>query len=169
MGQVSRQLVPCTDGAAGMARLRVLQRVMWRARICAGEICSGKGQALLADAALCFYWAERDCQEAEDQALNMQRYLSTLTSLLDLYAAPGLDPQPSTLNLDLSAVPGPLKPQPRILKPKFKAQYRDWVRVRPLNGIAKRQKGELKGRRGAYSAVCVSAVGCVRVHTHTHT
>ena len=62
---------------------------MWKARISAGEICAGKGQALLGDAALCFYWAERDIQESEDQPLNMQRYLSTLTSLLDLYAAPG--------------------------------------------------------------------------------
>jgi hypothetical protein len=67
----------------------VLRRVMWKARIRAGEICAGKGQALLGDAALCFYWAERDIQESEDQALNMQRFLSTLTSLLDLYAAPG--------------------------------------------------------------------------------
>lgn len=67
----------------------MLRRVMWKARILAGEICAGKGQALLGDAALCFYWAERDIQESEDQALNMQRYLSTLTSLLDLYAAPG--------------------------------------------------------------------------------
>ena len=67
----------------------MLREVMWKARISAGEICAGKGQALLGDAALCFYWAERDIQESEDQPLNMQRYLSTLTSLLDLYAAPG--------------------------------------------------------------------------------
>jgi len=94
LNKVTEQLIQSHHSAGGMSevsrhRHNLLRRLVCAGRMRAGEICASKGQVLLQDAALCFYWAERDVQENEDQALNMERYLATMTSLLDLYAAPG--------------------------------------------------------------------------------
>ena len=89
--KVCEQLVPEAQGMSALsdARRKRLRQLIWHARLRAGDMCAKKGQVLLQDAALCYYWAERDMQECEDEPLNMQRYLATITSLLDLYAAPG--------------------------------------------------------------------------------
>ena len=70
-------------------RATLLRKVMHAARVRAGEQCVAKGHLLLQDAALCFYWAERDAQPQDSATLNMQRYLGTTTALLDVFAAPG--------------------------------------------------------------------------------
>jgi hypothetical protein len=96
-GALLAELVP--DGPHAARARRVLALLMRKGRRRAAEVCCARGEPLLhKDAAVLYYWAEKDAALAAAGAaggaevLELGRYLQTVTALVDLYASPGRTP-----------------------------------------------------------------------------